>query len=676
MSEAVTPLLQWLHAHPNLAGLVTFIISAGESVAIIGTIVPGTIMMTALGTLAGAGVIPLWSTIIWAILGAIVGDGISYWMGYYFKDRLPIIWPFRKYPGFLKSGERFFYRYGAMSVFIGRFVGPVRALVPLVAGMLGMRPLVFTIANVASAIGWAPAYMLPGILLGAASQELPPDIAIHVILVLLLMGLFILLCLWFLYKLFQLVRFQVIQWENRVWRKLERSKHFHATTVVLEHYDPEQRHGQFSLAIFFLITALCFIMLAAYVKYYGPAAITINDTLYHLFRGLNNRSPHVDDAVIYITLLGQKEILLPVAAIITIVCLLLRRFRVALHILGLGFLTAGSIYVIKKLLHVPRPWGIFYNPASYSMPSGHATLSAVFYGGLALLITRQISSQLARKSIYYIAAILIFVIGLSRLYLGAHWFTDIIAAWLLAVSILLVVTISFQRHYEKPLPLFMFFIATVFSLMIGYGVYFNSNFNRLENAYKQERWPIRTIPIEVWWAKNGGLPAYYTSLFGYPSQYINVQWVGDIQEITQSLYQHGWKKPPARDFVSTLHRLADVESTQYLPLISPQYLDRKPELTLIRTLPHDHNQLVMRLWNSQLQIKEGGTTIWVGVVGFIPRTYDWILNKKSALKVIKPAAVFPNDTNEQWSSKVMNIRYKTRQDKHRTLQMLFIRPKN
>src|SRR3989338_1157689 len=173
MSDVVSPLLQWLNANPEWAGVATFVISAAESVAIIGTIVPGSITMTAIGTLAGAGVIPLWATLFLAILGAVVGDGISYWMGHYFKDKLKNTWPFKNNPGLLDKGEIFVHKYGVMSVFIGRFVGPVRALVPLVAGMLGMKPLQFTIANVASAIGWAPAYMLPGILLGAASLELP-----------------------------------------------------------------------------------------------------------------------------------------------------------------------------------------------------------------------------------------------------------------------------------------------------------------------------------------------------------------------------------------------------------------------------------------------------------------------------------------------------------------------
>jgi len=59
MPDMFSPILQWINAHPELAGLATFGISAGESVAILGTIIPGTVMMTAIGTLAGAGVIPL-----------------------------------------------------------------------------------------------------------------------------------------------------------------------------------------------------------------------------------------------------------------------------------------------------------------------------------------------------------------------------------------------------------------------------------------------------------------------------------------------------------------------------------------------------------------------------------------------------------------------------------------
>src|SRR6185312_13789149 len=105
MSDVLSPILQWINIHPDLAGLITFGISAAESIAIIGTIIPGTVMMTAIGTLAGAGIIPLWPTVLWAILGAIVGDGVSYWLGHHFNERLPSLWPFRKHPSLLQNGE-------------------------------------------------------------------------------------------------------------------------------------------------------------------------------------------------------------------------------------------------------------------------------------------------------------------------------------------------------------------------------------------------------------------------------------------------------------------------------------------------------------------------------------------------------------------------------------------
>src|SRR5579883_780393 len=391
MSDIVSPLLQWLNANPQWAGIATFIISAAESVAIVGTIVPGSITMTAIGTLAGAGIIPLWATILWAMLGAIVGDGISYWIGHYFKERLHRLWPFKNNPAVLQKGETFVHKYGVMSVFIGRFVGPVRALVPLVAGMLGMKPLQFTIANVTSAIGWAPAYMLPGILLGAASTELPPDIAIHVILVLFLIFLFIILCVWTAYKAFQLLSHQTEQILIHLWESLKKSRHFSLSTVLLRHHNPQKYYGQLILAFYFLLTSILFLCLIFYVKWVGPAHVLVNDALFHLFRGIRN--PLADTIMLDITLLGQKEVIIPVAAVLFLWFIITKRLRAACHIFALGFLAAGSIFVFKHLTQTIRPWGIANSPETFSMPSGHTTLAATIYMGIAFMIATTMSSK-------------------------------------------------------------------------------------------------------------------------------------------------------------------------------------------------------------------------------------------------------------------------------------------
>lgn len=671
MSDIVSPLLQWLNLHPQFAGLVTFIISAAESVAIIGTIVPGSITMTALGALAGAGVIPLWGTIFWAIMGAIVGDGISYWIGHHFKDRLPSIWPFRSNPTILKTGEKFFHKHGSMSVFIGRFVGPVRALVPLVAGMLGMKPLQFFIANVASAIGWAPAYMLPGILLGAASLELPPDIAIHIILVLLMIGLFTLLCAWFLYKFLQLIHNQINQMLDWIWRGMKDHSYLKPLTLLLRHHNTHKTHGQLNLAIYFLIASALFCSLVIYVKFVGASSIMVNDAMFHLFRGIGNEA--TDEVMLYITLLGQKQVVLPIVLVIFAWLITWKRWRTAFHALGLAILGAGSVFVMKNLIKAPRPWGIFQSPETYSMPSGHATLSMIFFMGLAFLVAQSIRNHKHRWPVYTIGIILTVAVGISRLYLGAHWFTDVLASWFLSAAILIIVIISYQRKMEKPVYPFGILIITTITLAVSVMFFAHRNLDQLKINYAQINWPSSETAMNAYWEKNESLPAYRSSLFGFPSQEINIEWVGELNQIKHSLSNAGWIKPPARDLISTLHRVADISSTEYLPLVSTQYLDKKPALILARNVEGEKGLLFIRLWDSNIKIKENQMPLWVGVVGFIPRSYSWLYRSRVTQMEIDPTVLFPTAQTD-WQGKIMKMNLNAGTKKAVKQKILLLRP--
>jgi membrane protein DedA with SNARE-associated domain len=107
----------------------------------------------------------------WGIAGAATGDAVSYWVGLYFKDRVPRMWPFRDNPDQLARGYRFFERWGVLSVFIGRFFGALRAVVPLVAGMMKMTQWKFQLANIVSAIVWLPALLLPGAVAGVYFKD-------------------------------------------------------------------------------------------------------------------------------------------------------------------------------------------------------------------------------------------------------------------------------------------------------------------------------------------------------------------------------------------------------------------------------------------------------------------------------------------------------------------------
>jgi len=169
--ETFNALLEWIGQHPEHAGWVIFLIALAESLAIVGVLVPGVIILVGAGTLIGSGVLDFWSMTAWAIAGAIIGDALSYWLGHHF-EYLTKRWRwFRLHPDHLEKGVSFFEKYGDISIVLGRFFGPIRAIVPLIAGMMRMPPKRFYLANVLSAIAWAPAYLAPGILLGQAAEN-------------------------------------------------------------------------------------------------------------------------------------------------------------------------------------------------------------------------------------------------------------------------------------------------------------------------------------------------------------------------------------------------------------------------------------------------------------------------------------------------------------------------
>lgn len=162
MSGWVAWMVALIGQHPDWAMALVFVTAMAESIAVIGLFIPGTAILVGVGSVAGLGGLGLFPVILFAIVGAVVGDGISYWLGHTFKDQIRGAWPFKKRSHLLAAGEAYFQRHGGKSIFIGRFVPAVRAMVPLVAGIAGMPPRRFYAANILSALLWAPAHILPG----------------------------------------------------------------------------------------------------------------------------------------------------------------------------------------------------------------------------------------------------------------------------------------------------------------------------------------------------------------------------------------------------------------------------------------------------------------------------------------------------------------------------------
>jgi membrane protein DedA with SNARE-associated domain len=143
-----------------------FVFAFLESLAFVSLLVPSTAILAALGLVIGAGELPFWTPFLAAVAGAFVGDWLSYEIGRRYKNEVKGMWPFTKQPELFERGEAFFRRYGAPGYFGGRFVGPLRAVFPLICGISAMRPLVFQATNAASAVAWAAVYLGAGIGIG------------------------------------------------------------------------------------------------------------------------------------------------------------------------------------------------------------------------------------------------------------------------------------------------------------------------------------------------------------------------------------------------------------------------------------------------------------------------------------------------------------------------------
>jgi membrane protein DedA with SNARE-associated domain len=156
--------IAFVQVHEVWAAPIVFALAFGESLAFLSLLLPATVILFAIGGMVGASGIHLFPIWCGAVAGSIIGYAISYWIGFYFKDDIDKLWPFTKYPDMIPRGRTFFEKYGAVGVFLGHFFGPLRAVVPVVAGVYAMPQIPFQIANILSSTLWSTGILAPGYL--------------------------------------------------------------------------------------------------------------------------------------------------------------------------------------------------------------------------------------------------------------------------------------------------------------------------------------------------------------------------------------------------------------------------------------------------------------------------------------------------------------------------------
>lgn len=603
--SSTEPLLHWLTTHPEVAGLIVFILSFLESLAVIGLFVPGVLLMFTVGAVIGTGALPFWPMVAYAAAGAVAGDGVSYWLGRHFNHSLTERWPFRTHPQWLERASAFFQRHGGKSVVFGRFIGPVRPVIPVVAGMLNMPRGRFFLVNVLSAILWAPAYLLPGVVFGA-SLSVAAEVAAHLVWLILALAVLIWVTVWAVRAAWRFMQPRAQALIQRTLMFAQRHPWVGRLPAAL--LDPTHREAS-SLVVLGLLLIGAAVVFAVLLDEVGRSSTLtgVDHLVYHTLQLA--RTPLMDRLMVVITALGDWQMILSMSAVLFAWLVWHRRMNAALYWLAAAAFAQLLIQTVKLLTTVPRPVDVYTGASAFSFPSGHATSSMVVYGFLAVLVARELPS--ARRWIAYVAvAPLVILIGFSRLYLGVHWLSDVVGGLSLGLIWVALLGIAYHRHPAATLPWRRLVAAAGITLVATAAVHVPANFATDLQRYRMEP-AISTMDGTDWWTQAWhALPAVRKDLRGRATHPMNVQYAGDLETLASALAGAGWVKPPPLDGVNWLRWLGDVPLEE-LPLL-PQVHDGRYESLLLVKPTQDGRLFTLRLWDSSVRLEPDGHTLWIG----------------------------------------------------------------
>ena len=151
----------WLKDNPEWIALGVFGAAFVESFALIGVVIPGVVLLAVISGMAASS-LNVFELVLIAYVASFLADILSFLLGTGISKSIDKLWPFSKYPNLLIQGRSFVKRFGILGVFVGKFIGPIRPLLPLTAGSLGMNFKHFSIVEIFSSFLWALLYTVPG----------------------------------------------------------------------------------------------------------------------------------------------------------------------------------------------------------------------------------------------------------------------------------------------------------------------------------------------------------------------------------------------------------------------------------------------------------------------------------------------------------------------------------
>ncbi|TJY58967.1 hypothetical protein E4T66_15350 [Sinimarinibacterium sp. CAU 1509] len=604
MIEALQHSLAWVTAHPTWALVLFFLAALLDSIFVVGMFVPAGIALFAGGALVALGAIELWHAVTLATLGAVAGDGFSFWLGHRYGERLFAGRFLHRHPEVLQNGRRFFARYGAYSIVLARFLGPMRALVPALAGASGMRLPIFLGADIGSATVWAFTFVLPGVVFGA-SLGLAAEVAGR--LALLLVGLLITLSVsvWLTVFSIRTLQNHAENWIGRMLDWSRRHRRLGKFGVALA--DPAQPETPVLLllaTVLLVISSIWIWLVAGAGVHTYPVAL--DAAAFQSLRDLH--TPWGLALAARVLRLGEWNVYAPVALVTLALLLALRKPRAAAHwaaAIALGALLSAGVYTIPTL---PPPYIYFGTAAPSDDVARDFVLATVVYAFLPVLLAtgRPIGTRIA---LFGSSTVLLLLLLWAQLYLGAQWYSIAVFSLLIGIAWAALLGLGYRRHRPERLdpmrvlpPITVSFVLSA-SLALG----------GASTPTHTAQHPLQTISEAQWqselWRQ---FPRSRIDVAGRSKQTLQLQWAAPLEQIDAQLRSVGWQPLPTLNFGNSLRWLTAESPIADLPVLPQVHAGRHPVLQLRLPIDNDHEYL-LRLWPSGRQL-EDGRSLWLGSV--------------------------------------------------------------
>ena len=601
--EFIQPYLDYFSAHPDWAIALIFLIALGEALLIIGLFVPSTAVLVGAGILVGTGHLGFWPVFLATATGAIAGDQVSFWAGRLFGQRLKTLWPLNHYPQLVARGEDFVRLHGGKSIAIGRFVPGVKAVVPGIVGMFGMNQVYFLAVNLSSGLVWTAAHVFPGILIGqglAFAGELSGRLVVVLLVLLVVLAV--------AGYIIRLAAAGLSPFLNHglgrisAWARTYRSRPMQRFARTIAPENPRSLLVVLFAAVF--VTGL--IGMASMTLRFASADVVSNmdQSIFNLMKEMRNAP--ADEIMVTLTMLGDWQVMTVLS--LTIIAWLLWRKSYRAAMAAAVAIAAGKIFVpvLKYGIQRQRPVALYDGAEWFSFPSGHATMAALIFGILAVLVSHCMG-RWGRALVYAICGILVVAIGYSRVYLGAHWLSDVLGGLLFGTVMVAAFGVAIEAIPPRRIRPLGLFGASLIAFIVAGAFHVSTSYQQAELIYAPPQTQVSVSQAE-WEQKDWQrLPHRRIDLAGRPGEVFIAQFAGSLESLGALLATIGWTETPKWTWRASLPYLNPHAPLADLPPRPALHEGLKAKLTLISPDDQAGQRRVLRIYKSGLAASSGMT---------------------------------------------------------------------